>query len=59
MSDDDEPVCPLPGMKEKCKPQCQEIFTHYKACTERIKAKGGECAVPTTMREAETRKLSP
>ncbi|KAJ1451622.1 ubiquinol-cytochrome C reductase hinge domain-containing protein [Pelagophyceae sp. CCMP2097] len=41
MDDDDGPVCPLPQLKKDCEPKCVPAYNAYKACLERIKAKGG------------------
>ncbi|CAM9201089.1 unnamed protein product, partial [Chrysoparadoxa australica] len=41
---DEEPVDPLPAIKEKCKGGCTSLYKEYEACVERINAKGfGQC----------------
>ncbi|GMI57127.1 hypothetical protein ScalyP_jg10650 [Parmales sp. scaly parma] len=41
---EDDPVDPLPALKEKCKPGCKIEWAKYEACGERIAAKGsGDC----------------
>ncbi|CAN0372513.1 unnamed protein product, partial [Phaeothamnion confervicola] len=40
----DEPVDPIPLLREKCKAKCTAPWKEYEACKERIAAKGyGDC----------------
>jgi len=44
MDEDEEVVCPLPELRKACEPKCSSAYAHYKACVERITAKGsGDC----------------
>lgn len=41
---DEEPVDPLPALRQECKPSCIAQFEKYEACVKRVKAKGeGDC----------------
>eukprot|EP00552_Chaetoceros_brevis_P003238 CAMPEP_0197736322 /NCGR_PEP_ID=MMETSP1435-20131217/1615_1 /TAXON_ID=426625 /ORGANISM="Chaetoceros brevis, Strain CCMP164" /LENGTH=67 /DNA_ID=CAMNT_0043324425 /DNA_START=35 /DNA_END=238 /DNA_ORIENTATION=+ len=41
---DEEPVDPLPGIREACLPKCPVPKKAYEACIKRIEAKGeGDC----------------
>ena len=40
-SDEEEPVCPYPGITEKCQTKCTTTFAAYEACAVRIKTKPG------------------
>ncbi|KAE9240984.1 hypothetical protein PF004_g7252 [Phytophthora fragariae] len=62
---DEEPVDVMPAIRKACEPKCEQSFSAYRACLDRVKAKGigscdgqyfdflhciDECSVPQVMK---------